>query len=141
LIPDIPYPFGFIAQAPEDAIDIGSAKKAIKIVCATTHTCVLMNDYSLKCWGGNDQGQLGYGDTVKRGDNFLSMGDFLPEVDLWYVPPPTPPPTQMPTPSPTTMPTPAPTQMPTPAPTPMPTASPTPNQTAAPTRAPTPAQT
>ncbi|CAN0008932.1 unnamed protein product, partial [Hapterophycus canaliculatus] len=37
-----------------------------------------------RCWptGNNDGGQLGYEDTVSRGDGPDEMGDFLPVVDL-----------------------------------------------------------
>ena len=36
----------------------------------------------MKCWGYNDNGQLGYGDTNNRGDGPNEVGDFLPTVDL-----------------------------------------------------------
>ena len=36
----------------------------------------------LKCFGRNDAGQLGYGDTNNRGDEPDEMGDDLPFVDL-----------------------------------------------------------
>ena len=47
-----------------------------------THTCVLLDNTSLKCWGYNVSGQLGLGDTANRGDGPNEMGDFLPAVDL-----------------------------------------------------------
>ena len=46
------------------------------------HTCVILDDYSVKCWGANRFGQLGLGDTDARGDNPGEMGDNLPAVDL-----------------------------------------------------------
>merc|ERR1719242_1529022 len=36
----------------------------------------------LKCFGLNDQGQLGYGDTDNRGDDSNEMGDNLDTVDI-----------------------------------------------------------
>jgi alpha-tubulin suppressor-like RCC1 family protein len=46
------------------------------------HTCALLGDATLKCWGYNGYGQLGLGDTTTRGDTPANMGDALPIVDL-----------------------------------------------------------
>jgi len=46
-------------------------------------TCkILSNNNKLKCWGYNGNGQLGYGDTINRGDGPNEMGDNLPYVDV-----------------------------------------------------------
>ena len=41
-----------------------------------------MNDNSIKCWGKNGNGQLGYGDVLTRGDENNEMGDNLNSVDF-----------------------------------------------------------
>eukprot|EP01083_Nonionella_stella_P275303 934929_1 len=47
------------------------------------HTCAqVLADDELKCFGRNDYGQLGYGDTNNRGDEANQMGDTLLEIDL-----------------------------------------------------------
>jgi hypothetical protein len=46
------------------------------------HSCVLLDDRKVKCWGENSFGQLGLGDTMPRGANPGEMGDNLPTVDL-----------------------------------------------------------
>lgn len=35
---------------------------------------VMQDDGSIKCWGRNHNGQLGYGDILQRGDNANEMG-------------------------------------------------------------------
>eukprot|EP00286_Rhodomonas_abbreviata_P000357 CAMPEP_0181290978 /NCGR_PEP_ID=MMETSP1101-20121128/1710_1 /TAXON_ID=46948 /ORGANISM="Rhodomonas abbreviata, Strain Caron Lab Isolate" /LENGTH=354 /DNA_ID=CAMNT_0023395315 /DNA_START=118 /DNA_END=1178 /DNA_ORIENTATION=- len=47
------------------------------------HSCVWYTNHAVYCWGKNDQGQLGLGDTQNRGDSSSHPVDAnLPEVDL-----------------------------------------------------------
>ena len=41
-------------------------RPAIAISAGTAHTCAILNDNSLSCWGGNAAGQLGDGTTSNR---------------------------------------------------------------------------
>ena len=53
------------------------------VAAGAKHTCVVLNNDCVKCWGGNQYGQLGYGDTEDRGDdgsNGSEMGANLPPV-------------------------------------------------------------
>lgn len=54
----------------------------VRITAGTEHTCVLWSDGILKCWGGNDDGQLGLGDTAPRGQTAETKGTRLPVVNL-----------------------------------------------------------
>ena len=63
-------------------VELGSGRIAVAIATENSHTCVLLNDGAIKCWGKNDSGQLGYGDRQTRGDEPGEMGDALPSVQL-----------------------------------------------------------
>jgi len=64
-------------------VDLGSGRTAKRLEAAYTHNCAVLDDDSVKCWGGNESGQLGLGDQNNRGDEQDEMGDNLPTVDLW----------------------------------------------------------
>ena len=49
------------------AIDLGGPAQAI--TTGDYHTCALLDEREILCWGLNDYGQLGYGDTLLRGDD------------------------------------------------------------------------
>ncbi|HMQ24386.1 MAG TPA: hypothetical protein PKA98_00235 [Acidimicrobiales bacterium] len=63
-------------------VDLGTGRTATALATREDHTCAVLDDGSVKCWGGNATGQLGLGDTASRGDNPGEMGDDLPTVDL-----------------------------------------------------------
>ena len=73
------------------AIELGTGRTAVAIGTASdvgldiwSHACALLDDGAVKCWGVNDTGQLGLGDTVTRGDQPGEMGDSLPSVQLGF---------------------------------------------------------
>ena len=64
------------------AVDLGTGRTAVSLRAAGLHVCATLDDGSVKCWGGNDYGELGLGDTAARGDDPGEMGDNLPTVNL-----------------------------------------------------------
>jgi alpha-tubulin suppressor-like RCC1 family protein len=64
------------------AVDLGTGKAASAIAIGGYHTCSLLNDGSVKCWGRNVAGELGQGDTDNRGDGPNEMSDNLLAIDL-----------------------------------------------------------
>ncbi|MDC0667597.1 EGF domain-containing protein [Nannocystis radixulma] len=63
-------------------VDLGARAHAVDVSVGTVHSCALLQDGGVKCWGTNYGGQLGLGDTAARGDGPGEMGDALPLVAL-----------------------------------------------------------
>ncbi|HIB77427.1 MAG TPA: hypothetical protein EYO58_07390, partial [Flavobacteriales bacterium] len=63
-------------------VKLGSGRTAQSVHCGIWHCCSLLDDDSLKCWGFNDNGQLGQGSTDSLGNNPGEMGDNLSSIDL-----------------------------------------------------------
>jgi len=71
----------FVGNLPD--VDLGTGSSAVSIALGSSHSCALLNDGRVKCWGhGELDGRLGLGDMENRGDNPDEMGDRLPAVDL-----------------------------------------------------------
>ncbi len=64
------------------AVDLGAGRTALQVSAGGFHTCALLDNLTVKCWGRNDRGQLGLGDTANRGDGPGEMGNSLPAVAL-----------------------------------------------------------
>jgi alpha-tubulin suppressor-like RCC1 family protein len=64
------------------SLSFGAGHSVKAIAAGFRHACAILDDDTVKCWGGNESGQLGLGDTASRGDNANEMGDALPTVAL-----------------------------------------------------------
>ncbi|HEX2672571.1 MAG TPA: hypothetical protein VHM25_16930, partial [Polyangiaceae bacterium] len=49
------------------SVDLGG-HGAQQVATGESHSCAILDDGKLKCWGYNYDGQLGLGDTINRGD-------------------------------------------------------------------------
>ncbi|MGQ0629607.1 MAG: RCC1 domain-containing protein [Sporichthyaceae bacterium] len=56
-------------EAPSAAGPVRLPRGAVGISAGGFHVCALLVDSTLTCWGSNATGQLGYGDTVRIGDD------------------------------------------------------------------------
>ena len=65
-----------------EAIDLGSGRTARAIAAGDLHTCVLLDNGSVKCWGAGGNGRLGSGAADDLGDGPGEMGDALAPVSL-----------------------------------------------------------
>lgn len=63
-------------------VALGDVNRAVAVSAGSDHSCAVLDDGRLKCWGANASGQLGLGDDEDRGDEPDEMGDALPYVDL-----------------------------------------------------------
>lgn len=63
------------------SVNLGG-RPVVQIASRFRHTCARFDDGTVKCWGENVQGQLGYGDTINRGTSPAQLGGALPVVDL-----------------------------------------------------------
>jgi cysteine-rich repeat protein len=70
----------FPAVAP--ALELGE-RPVVQVVLGRDHSCALFADASVRCWGGNDVGQLGYGDAVSRGCEPATRPGLLPALQIW----------------------------------------------------------
>jgi alpha-tubulin suppressor-like RCC1 family protein len=64
------------------AVNLGPGRTAVQLIAGWYHTCATLDDGSVKCWGDNEIGQLGLGDTKNRGDGPGEMGATLPALNL-----------------------------------------------------------
>ncbi len=65
------------SQAP---VDLGSGRSAVAISAGEGHSCALLDNGTVRCWGFGGDGRLGYGNTADIGDD-ESPGSIAP-VDL-----------------------------------------------------------
>ena len=63
------------------SIGLGTGRIATAIAAEGNHSCALLDNASVKCWGRNNKGQLGIDNTTNLGDNTGEMA-VLPSIDL-----------------------------------------------------------
>ncbi len=70
------------AVGGDSTADLGTGRKAVELAAGFQHTCARLDNGLIKCWGYNDNGQLGLGHTSSKGDDPNEMGDLLSTVEL-----------------------------------------------------------
>src|ERR687885_1980900 len=57
------------APASAGTVDLGAGRRAISVTAGGAHTCALLDDGSVRCWGFGGSGQLGYANIKNVGDD------------------------------------------------------------------------
>ncbi|MDH3755708.1 MAG: hypothetical protein OEU32_17730, partial [Acidimicrobiia bacterium] len=57
------------SAATAGPVDLGPGRTATAITAGFDHTCAVLDNGSVRCWGAGGSGQLGYGNTNSIGDN------------------------------------------------------------------------
>jgi alpha-tubulin suppressor-like RCC1 family protein len=70
------------AQGDLPSVDLGPEAHVIQIDAGEAHTCALLAGGRVKCWGSNEEAQLGIGSVETRGDEPEELGEALPSVAL-----------------------------------------------------------
>lgn len=65
-----------------EPVPLGTGRTALQLAAGWFHTCALLDDHTVKCWGGNANGELGQGDIEPRGDEPDELGDVLSAIDF-----------------------------------------------------------
>ena len=63
-------------------VELGTGRTVVALSLGFYHTCALLDNGKVKCWGDNRYGHLGLGDTANRGDATGEMGEALDYVDI-----------------------------------------------------------
>ncbi len=62
-------------------VNLGTGRTATAIAVGDEHSCAILDNASVKCWGQNGRGQLGIDNNTRMGDNTGEMA-LLPVVNL-----------------------------------------------------------
>jgi alpha-tubulin suppressor-like RCC1 family protein len=75
-----------LGSVPDDVfvpVPLGTGRSAIAVSVGSMHTCALLDDRRVKCWGRNSSGELGVGDArASVGARVEHLGDALASVNL-----------------------------------------------------------
>ncbi|MEC7280236.1 MAG: hypothetical protein VXV98_09425, partial [Candidatus Thermoplasmatota archaeon] len=66
---------------PSTAIDLGTGRTAVAVSAGMYHVCAILDNGDLKCWGGDQYGQLGDGGTSHSSSTQLTAPSSNP-IDL-----------------------------------------------------------
>ena len=62
------------SETPSSAGDVFLGAAALEVTAGSAHTCALLVNDEVRCWGFGANGRLGYGNAISIGDNELPFG-------------------------------------------------------------------
>ena len=65
-------------------VDVGAGRSVLSVAAGADTTCVLLDSYVVKCWGGNIEGELGRESQL---DFIASVGNTIPAIDFESIEP------------------------------------------------------
>lgn len=74
-------------EVPSDLSPIALGGKAESITIGDSHACALLDDHKVRCWGRNQFGELGQGNTIDIGDDEVpnSVGAVDFDIEVRYL--------------------------------------------------------
>ena len=64
-------------------VNVGAGRRVVSIALGDDHTCAVLDDGTLRCWGEGSNGRLGTGSTADVGDTAADVPGTLAPVDLF----------------------------------------------------------
>ncbi len=58
-----------LSPATAPAVDLGAGRTATAITAGASHTCAILDNGAVRCWGNGVSGRLGYGNQPSIGDD------------------------------------------------------------------------
>lgn len=69
-------------ELPSSVPPLNFEGKVTQIAAGYRHTCALLENGTVRCWGANESGELGYGHTMPVGDELHSLPGDQPVLSL-----------------------------------------------------------
>jgi alpha-tubulin suppressor-like RCC1 family protein len=69
------------SQSTSSRIGLGQGRSALAVTAGASHSCALLDDFTVKCWGWNGEGELGIGAPGNTSDPLSPDGgvrDLMP---------------------------------------------------------------
>ena len=86
--------YGNVANAGDDEspgsvgpVDLGPGRTALAITAGGAHSCALLDDHTVRCWGHGFNGALGYGGDPNNSDPMLHPQDIGNDETPGSIPP------------------------------------------------------
>jgi alpha-tubulin suppressor-like RCC1 family protein len=70
-------------EVPADVGDVPLGETVVQVSAGGTHTCALLEQGTVRCWGRAEHGQLGQGNTTQTGHTPETLPEVVDDVPIW----------------------------------------------------------